>query len=97
MKAVEQIKAKAKAAGLPISLDFETTGLNPRYYDQHIISCHLSNGRVAWGFLVNHPCYPETNGMPMVEALMDDPEMTRGVRSVRQGRCSQAVCRVTWQ
>lgn len=76
MKAIEQIKAKAKAAGLPISLDFETTGLNPRYYDQHIISCHLSNGRVAWGFLVNHPRYPETNGMPMVEALMDDPEMT---------------------
>lgn len=73
---IEIIKKKAKATGTPISLDFETTGLNPKYYDQHIISCHLSNGRTAWGFLVNHPRYPEQNGMPMVEALMDDPEMT---------------------
>ena len=76
MEQIEKIKAKAKAAQIPISLDFETTGLNPKYYDQHIISCHMSNGNVSWGFLVNHPRYPEKNGMPMVEAMMDDPEMT---------------------
>ena len=73
---IERIKAKAKETKTPISLDFETTGLNPKYYDQHIISCHLSNGKTAWGFLVNHPRYPEQNGMPMVESLMDDPDMT---------------------
>lgn len=73
---IEKIKKLAKAGNIPIALDFETTGLNPKYYDQHIISCHLSNGNVSWGFLVNHPKYSEENGMPLVEALMDDPEMT---------------------
>jgi DNA polymerase I-like protein with 3'-5' exonuclease and polymerase domains len=52
-KVIDQCLKKGRA----LSLDIETTGLNPVINGQKIISCALSDGETAWSFLVDHPKY----------------------------------------
>lgn len=58
-----------------LSIDLETTGLNPVYPQQSILSCGFSDGKIAYGFLVDHPKYkpsgygPKT-GLKMLHEIM---------------------------
>ena len=41
----------------PLAIDLETSGLNPHYHNQHILSCQFSAGpeELTFGFFVDHP------------------------------------------
>ena len=54
-----------------MALDLEATGLNPKFFKQSILSCGFSNGIQAWAFLVEHPLYPNAEGIPMLNYLND--------------------------
>lgn len=54
-----------------LSVDTETTGLNPNWYDQHIIAGGFSNGEESWVFLVDHPYYEKHKNINMISILMD--------------------------
>lgn len=55
----KKIVKKAIAKNVPLAIDIETTGLNPVYYGQKIISAAVSNGNYTWVFPVQHPKYPK--------------------------------------
>jgi len=54
-----------------MALDLETSGLNPKFFKQSILSCGFSNGIQAWAFLVEHPLYPNEEGLSMLNYLND--------------------------
>jgi len=63
-----------------LSLDLETTGLNPVYPDQRIISCAVSDGKTGWGFLVDHPFerdprYDGGKGMEILKTFAYDKRL----------------------
>lgn len=56
-KEIAAIINHAVSTGTALSLDIETTGINPVINGQRIISAAISDGNTAWGFLVDHPLY----------------------------------------
>ena len=69
---VKEVLGKLAAANTPrIAVDTETTGLNPVFYNQAIISCAFSDGINAWSFLVNHPKRKDFDGSDMLRYLLD--------------------------
>ncbi len=62
---VKKIIAKCIKGSGALSIDIETTGLNPVIAGQKIISCGISDGKTAWGFLVDHPKYTLKEQSPM--------------------------------
>lgn len=60
------------------SFDTETTGLNPVFNGQAVISATVSIGRISWGFLVDHPRYPKyrDEGLKMLKYIADLEDVT---------------------
>ena len=60
------------------SFDTETTGLNPVIKGQSIIAATVSIGRISWGFLVDHPRYPQhrEEGLKMLKYVMELKQIT---------------------
>lgn len=60
---------------IPLAIDIETTGLNPVFEDQHILSCSFSDGTSTgtYKFLVDHPFAEEegnNDGLDMLRLLV---------------------------
>lgn len=66
--------------GTPLSLDIETTGLNPVFPKQSIISASVSNGEWSAAFLVDHPRYPQHKGLDILKVFF----MAEGLTLVLQ-------------
>ena len=53
-----------------MAIDIETTGLNPLFHDQRIISVAFSDGCETWAFLVDHPDRPKEVHIDMIKYLL---------------------------
>jgi len=72
VKEIEAVIKYAKKKNIELSVDIETTGRNPNYPDQKIISAAISQGTKAWFFLMDHTDKELYNpeGMAMFDTLM---------------------------
>ena len=76
---LRSILDKLKAVTLPsgkrkyktLAVDTETTGLNPAWFDQHILAGGFSNGEEAWVFLVDHPYYKQHKNIKLLSVLYE--------------------------
>lgn len=69
-------KAMSEVDNLEWAIDTETTGLNPHYYDQHILCAGFSDGIQSWVFMIDHPDYPSAEGMAMLKRLISEERAT---------------------
>ncbi len=70
LKDLQDTLSKLQLGGCKLlALDLETSGLNPRYYNQSILSCAFSDGVKGYSFLVDHPNYPSEEGVEMLRYL----------------------------
>jgi DNA polymerase I-like protein with 3'-5' exonuclease and polymerase domains len=61
---------KLKESGCKsLAVDTETTGLNPVFKDQRIISGSFSDGKESWAFLVQHPRYPKHSNLHFFDII----------------------------
>ncbi len=74
-KVIEYIKENNNGK---FSFDTETTGINPVFMGQAVISATVSIGRISWGFLVDHPRYPQyrEEGLKMLRYIADLEDVT---------------------
>ena len=65
----------------PVAIDLETSGLNPHYADQHILTCQFSAGTkdLTFSFIVDHPNSSNNNpelGYAMLTEIIGKSEWT---------------------
>ncbi|MFA5456911.1 MAG: DNA polymerase [Synergistaceae bacterium] len=81
-KIIRTVKEAAEVAdyfakkGQELSIDLETTGRNPAYPQQSILSAAVSDGKRAWIFLVRHPRYPQYDGLDMLKCFFGRADLT---------------------
>jgi DNA polymerase I-like protein with 3'-5' exonuclease and polymerase domains len=76
VKEAEEVASYFAKKGQELSIDLETTGKNPAYPMQNVLSAAISDGKRAWIFLVRHPRYPQYDGLPMLKCFFGRSDLT---------------------